>query len=441
MSAKKSSKSSSNSSISSSYEEVTNEEFNWTDEETNDEYINFPLKKWHFIVYQYINISNKYVIKDGNIYQNTVNKILKEDVFKGEKFYEENANYLILSEDNEIRRYVDNDFSKILENNKNKWINPDFIVLNINKTKLFEIINKRKYMMFINQCNIPDKIDTINIIGEIKQKPSEKSKGQQSKYALFLKNYTKKYFILMNVYDVSYTRFLNKKKNNSNDDIPQIICYIPRTYLNDCYQKYNDILKMRNFQPIEWEIPEEYIKKNIEILNQTLNEKKKNLENLKQNFSKKEKDLENLNQNFRKKEKDLNEKKQNFSQKEKDLNTEIAFLKEFKTLFIMEKKNLLEAQEELKNKKKIFEKDNTKKLDKKEEDLKKEEEKLDQKEEDLKKEKEDLKKEKEKLDQKEEDLKKEKEILEKKEEEITSLEKELNEFKQQLEKINKEKKK
>ena len=275
MSAKKSSKSSSNSSISSSYEEVTNEEFNWTDEETNDEYINFPLNKWHFIVYQYINISNKYVIKDGNIYQNTVNKILKEDVFKGEKFYEENANYLILSEDNEIRRYVDNDFSKILENNKNKWINPDFIVLNINKTKLFEIINKRKYMMFINQCNIPDKIDTINIIGEIKQKPSEKSKGQQSKYALFLKNYTKKYFILMNVYDVSYTRFLNKKKNNSNDDIPQIICYIPRTYLNDCYQKYNDILKMRNFQPIEWEIPEEYIKKNIEILNQTLNEKKK----------------------------------------------------------------------------------------------------------------------------------------------------------------------
>ena len=420
MSAKKSSKSSSNSSISSSYEEVTNEEFNWTDEETNDEYINFPLNKWHFIVYQYINISNKYVIKDGNIYQNTVNKILKEDVFKGEKFYEENANYLILSEDNEIRKYVDNDFSKILENNKNKWINPDFIVLNINKTKLFEIINKRKYMMFINQCNIPDKIDTINIIGEIKQKPSEKSKGQQSKYALFLKNYTKKYFILMNVYDVSYTRFLNKKKNNSNDDIPQIICYIPRTYLNDCYQKYNDILKMRNFQPIEWEIPEEYIKKNIEILNQTLNEKKKNLENLKQNFSKKEKDLENLNQNFRKKEKDLNEKKQNFSQKEKDLNTEIAFLKEFKTLFIMEKKNLLEAQEELKNKKKIFEKDNTKKLDQ---------------------EKEDLKKEKEKLDQKEEDLKKEKEILEKKEEEITSLEKELNEFKQQLEKINKEKKK
>ncbi len=473
MSAKKSSKSSSNSSISSSYEEVTNEQFNWKDEETNKEYINFPLKKWHFIVYQYINISNNYVINDGNIYQNTVNKILKEDVFKGEDFYEENLNYLILSEDNEIRRYVDNDFSKILgqklENNKNKWINPDFIVLNINKTKLFEIINKRQYMMFFNQFNIPDKIDTINIIGEIKQKPSEKSKGQQSKYALFLKNYKKKYFILMNVYDVSYTEFLNKKKNNSNDDIPQIICYIPRTYLNDCYKKYNDILTMKNSQPIEWETPEEYIKKNIEILNQTLNEKKKNL-------SKKEKDLNEKKQNLSKKEKDLNEKKQY-------LNENIAFLNKYKTLFIMEKKNLLEAQEELKNKKKIFEKDNTKKLDKKEEDLKKEKEDLKKEEEDLKKEKEDLKKEKEKLDQKEEkldkkeekldkkeedlkkeeedlkkekedlkkeeedlkkekeDLKKEEEILEKKEEEITSLEKELNEFYQQLEKINKEKKK
>ena len=379
-----SSKKSSSSSFSS-YEEVSNEEFNWTDEETNKEYIKFPLKKWHDIVYEYQNYTSTYFALDhGNIYKNTVNKILKEDVFKGEKFYEENPNHVILSEDKEISDYINNEFPKILEDklgkNKNKWIKPDFIVWNINKKKFFEIIEERKYMMYFNEFNIPEDIDTINIIGEIKIRKSQKSKPQQDKYELFIKNYKKKYFILMNVYDVSYKGFLNSKKNSSSE-IPQIICYIPRTYLNDCYDKFNEILKMKHFQPIEWEISEEYIKNNINILNQTLNEKNKNLEN-----------LENLKKILLKKESDLNE--------------DISLFKEFEKIFIKEKNNLLEAQEELKNKKKIFEKDNTKKLD-----------------------------------QKEEDLKKEKEILEKKEEEITSLEKELNEFKQQLEKINKEKKK
>ena len=36
---------------------------------------------------------------------------------------------------------------------------------------------------------------------------------------------------------------------------------------------------MKYFQPIEWGTSEEYIKNNINILNQTLNEKNKNLEN------------------------------------------------------------------------------------------------------------------------------------------------------------------
>ena len=46
------SKTSSRSSLS--YDEVSSELFNWTDEETNNEYINFPLKKWHTIVYEYM---------------------------------------------------------------------------------------------------------------------------------------------------------------------------------------------------------------------------------------------------------------------------------------------------------------------------------------------------------------------------------------------------
>ena len=80
-----SSKKSSSSSFSS-YEEVSNEEFNWTDEETNKEYINFPLKKWNDIVYEYLYISKNFVVNHGNIYKNTVNKILKEDVLKEKNF-------------------------------------------------------------------------------------------------------------------------------------------------------------------------------------------------------------------------------------------------------------------------------------------------------------------------------------------------------------------
>ena len=132
-----SSQASSSSSLSSSYEEVSNEEFNWIDEETNNEYINFPLKKWHDIVYEYLYISKNFVVNHGNIYKNSVNKILKEDVFKGEKFYEENPNHVILSEDKEISDYINNEFTEILEDklekNKNNWIKPHFIVWNINK--------------------------------------------------------------------------------------------------------------------------------------------------------------------------------------------------------------------------------------------------------------------------------------------------------------------
>ena len=63
-----SSKASSSSSSSSSYEEVSNEEFNWTDEETNKEYINFPLKKWNDIVYEYIYIYPKTLLLIMEIY-------------------------------------------------------------------------------------------------------------------------------------------------------------------------------------------------------------------------------------------------------------------------------------------------------------------------------------------------------------------------------------
>ena len=45
--------------------------------------------------------------------------------------------------------------------------------------------------MYVNKFNIPNNIDTINIIGQIKNKQLQKSNVQQNKYELFIKNYKK----------------------------------------------------------------------------------------------------------------------------------------------------------------------------------------------------------------------------------------------------------
>ena len=51
----------------------------------------------------------------------------------------------------------------------------------------------------------------------------------------------------MSVYNVSYEIFLNNKKSFINSNIPEIKCYMPRTFLEDCYNKYNEILKLKTF--------------------------------------------------------------------------------------------------------------------------------------------------------------------------------------------------
>jgi hypothetical protein len=366
-----SSKNSSVQSSSSNLSIVSSEKYwdikNENNKEINEQYIKYPLKTWNEIVYKYKNQAKKFSkINEGNMYKETVNLILKKDVFKGENFLEENNNYHIIAEDKNINEFLTKEFLKILktnlQENKDSFIYPDFLVFDIKKDKFLEIIKKRNYMMNFN-WNIPEEVETINILGEIKisKKASHlKVINQLNKYQLFVKNYKKKYFVLMYVYDTSYVSFFSNKTKNSESTVPQIISYIPKTYLDDCYKQYNIINGLLYGKTIEWKITDEDIKEKINELNKKLDEKKDKL-------------------------KELKEKKE-YLKKEKNINILLRenFVK-LKDIYVNDKNSFNNKKKNLEIKIKDFEK---KKLD---EDLKKEEEKLDKKEEKLEKEEEDLK--------------------------------------------------
>ena len=413
---------------SSSSGKISSETFDWdNEEEIKENFIKFPLDKWYEIVFEIKSIVKDNVLFEGNLYQSTVNLILKKDVFKGEKFIEENNYISIIYKDSDISNFLKNEFPNILEK-ESKDINsselkPDFLVYDIKKEKFFQIIENRNYMMYYKKFEIPNEIDKISILGEIKI--SKKTAGNQfQKYKLFIKNYKKKYFVLMNVYDTSYKTFFENKKKSDNtpkldNDIPIIFCYIPKTYLNDCFNKYNEILKLKNYKPIEWGNNNKNLEDKTKILTR-INEKKENLKNLqeKKNNLKIEKEL-------------FYKGYQNFIDLEKIfINNKINLEEKIKS-FEDKKKDLKKLEEDLKKKKEDLEKDknnlnNDKKdLEKEEEYLIKKQEDLKEEEEYLKKEKENLKKEKENLNKKEENLEKEEKDLKK---EIKELEDKIKDF-------------
>ena len=413
---------------SSSSGKISSETFDWdNEEEIKENFIKFPLDKWYEIVFEIKSIVKDNVLFEGNLYQSTVNLILKKDVFKGEKFIEENNYISIIYKDSDINNFLKNEFPNILEK-ESKDINsselkPDFLVYDIKKEKFFQIIENRNYMMYYKKFEIPNEIDKISILGEIKI--SKKTAGNQfQKYKLFIKNYKKKYFVLMNVYDTSYKTFFENKKKSDNtpkldNDIPIIFCYIPKTYLNDCFNKYNEILELKNYKPIEWGNNNKNLEDKTKILTR-INEKKENLKNLqeKKNNLKIEKEL-------------FYKGYQNFIDLEKIfINNKINLEEKIKS-FEDKKKDLKKLEEDLKKKKEDLEKDknnlnNDKKdLEKEEEYLIKKQEDLKEEEEYLKKEKENLKKEKENLNKKEENLEKEEKDLKK---EIKELEDKIKDF-------------
>jgi hypothetical protein len=204
----------------------------------------------------------------------------------------------------------------------------------------------------------------------------------------------------MNVYDTSYKDFLeNKKKSDktpkSDDDIPIIFCYIPKTYLNDCFKKYNEILKLRNYKPIEWGNNNKNLEDKMKILTR-IKEKKEKLKNLQEK------------KNVLKIDKDLFQKRyQNFIDLEKIFINKINLEEKIKS-FENKNNDIKKLEEDLEQKKEDMEKDkdnlnNEKKdLEKEEEDLKKEEKDL-KKEELLKKKQEDMKKKEKDMKKKEKD--------------------------------------
>ena len=273
-----------------SSEDTIKENFEWNDGCIDLQFLKFPLKKWYFIIYDIIHDSEDLILKEGGIYKNSVIKILKKDVFEGENLTEESENHIIISKDKEIKNFFINNNFKIIE--------PDFILLNIEKKKLLKILNEREYMMYL-KGELPHNIDKINILGEIKNSTNKttKTRKQRNSYISFIENYRKGYFILMNIFDVSYETFLNKKKNKqkTNNNVIEINCYIPKTYLHECYDKYNEIFKMKNGESIEWNITTKIIEENKEIIKKKLKEKKEYLENLKNNNL----DINNLNEKIK----------------------------------------------------------------------------------------------------------------------------------------------
>ena len=160
--------------------EPKEEDFSWTKENNLDlkkKYLNLPLDIWKELI-------NKHIKSKDCSYQEMVNVILKYNIFKLEdeqkKFRAEingTNNTLIASFYKDINDYI----------NDNPNIVPDFIVKNIESTKLLDIINNRKDMFRYDSNFIKlEKYNSINIVGEIKTNPdSINSRNQRERYIKF----------------------------------------------------------------------------------------------------------------------------------------------------------------------------------------------------------------------------------------------------------------
>lgn len=103
-------------------------EFQWIYEKESAKfkqfYSQYPINKWkHYI--QDLEIENRF-IREGNFYQETVNRVLKQDIFSGEQFIEEHNLYNIFLEFLYAEK-ID------IEDDLKQKINPDFIVKKFQK--------------------------------------------------------------------------------------------------------------------------------------------------------------------------------------------------------------------------------------------------------------------------------------------------------------------
>ena len=235
----------------SSSQDTVEENYNWAQDrnfpiEYKNDYLKYPLKDWSELAYT-PDLNNSFVHSPGFLYESRATKILKNDVFKDYKFYEDKEGKL----DFFLSKYYKVDVNKLMKN----FIAPDFFVHRIETAKFFELLDERRYMM---KANDKLKIEKayVSIIGEIKtsHNKAHKKTKQKEDYIIFIKNAVlskDEELLLMYVYDESYQLF---KQDTIKDEKPSLIlCYIPKIYLEECYNVYNNIIVElgSNIKPID----------------------------------------------------------------------------------------------------------------------------------------------------------------------------------------------
>ena len=226
---------------SSSQESAAEEDFNWISDknfssENKKDYLKYPLSHWRKLVYD-PDFEKANIHSMGDYYEDRINKVLKNEVFKHFKFYESKNGIMKI---NLMENY------KVDKNELIKdFIVPDFFVHQIEVEKFNELLENRKYMMrTFQKLNTNKKY--VSIIGEIKisHHKAFKNNSQRQEYIKFIQkaNSSEEELVLMYVYDESYKLFKTDAPTNI-EKIFLIICYMPKLYSNDCYNSYNDIIE------------------------------------------------------------------------------------------------------------------------------------------------------------------------------------------------------
>jgi len=282
--------------------EQKEEDFQWINQLDKDSkilkknYLRFPFNEWQKIINENFSFDN---IDKKSMYQETVNKILEKDIFKNENFLGEEKGKDIFQA---LLKTIDidqEDFEKEAKTELIK-INPDFIVLNMERKSFESLIKSRDYMFKFGKklTDLKKEIKYINIIGEIKNNSDNIDKNQKKRYLSFCKYMNEKskeqYFIILYIFDVSYAKLLQKKFHEGK---PCIIGYIPQLYTNKYLNNYYLLL---NKQKEEKEIKKEenahlLAKKDLGNENQKENKDKEMDENTIYTEEKNEEKQENEN--------------------------------------------------------------------------------------------------------------------------------------------------
>ena len=276
------------SSMGSSSEEAVSEDFNWIEDtdfspKNKKDYLKYPLSDWREISYDpSLDKPQTHLASEGKLYEMKVIKILRDDVFKGFKFFFDK--YGLFEFD--LMHYYKVNPNDI--NNKPS-IEPDFFVHKMEVKEFNQLLTNRSYMIRTFE-QLKSDVKYVSIIGEIKigHKRAFKMNDQRKAYISFIQKAHLKggeKLLLMYVYDQSYKLFKTDEPNKL-DLRSLIICYIPKIYKNNCYKAYNDTIKYLNLDsdqidlnkiPAKWPRKNELIKE-IKKKDKELDKKDKELD-------------------------------------------------------------------------------------------------------------------------------------------------------------------